>query len=544
MNGVIFHIEEDAYEILKTYMTEVKRHFMNSADSLEITTDIENRIAEMFTELLAVDGKQVIIESDVRKIVQQMGTVADFEHADDENKGNYTGFASSATERRRLFRDPDDHLIGGVCSGIASYFDASPVWVRLAFCILTFFAGTGFIIYVVLWIVVPRAITRADRMAMKGQKLDLQGFKKNFEEEISSVRGHLNNFQQEARPFAYKARDFFADFFHHLGTFLRGAGKVLVKITGIVILMLCFTLLIALIVAIVSFLAADNYGLYQVFPFNIVNHQINNIFLVSAFLVLAIPLLTIILVTISSIFKGASFGRTTASTLLCIWIAAVSSAGYYAAKVSADFRFTESFTQNVNLKPTKNNTYYLKINDIKYLTNEDSVRYRIKERFNNNITIADDDDNPDGHWPGRINIDIEKSDVSKPVLVERFSAKGRDFDDALTNARSTYYHFVQLDSVLKFNRRLEKPLNRLWRDQELHLTLKIPLNAKLVIDQDLDRYLDGGAPVYNCKELNKHDKATSANFTMTENGLQCRVDTLSAVDSLQNLLKKQPLKSH
>src|SRR5450432_1649510 len=86
MNGIIFHIEEDAYEILKNYMTDVKRHFLDSADSLEITTDIENRVAEMFTEILAAEGKQVIVEQDVHKVISQMGTVEDFASADEDEK--------------------------------------------------------------------------------------------------------------------------------------------------------------------------------------------------------------------------------------------------------------------------------------------------------------------------------------------------------------------------------------------------------------------------------------------------------------------------
>src|SRR5215471_3880908 len=92
MNGIVFHIEEDAYEILKSYMTDVKRHFMNSADSLEITTDIENRIAEMFNEMLANEHKQVINEADVRKVIEQMGTVEDFEIADEDAKSTYNNY--------------------------------------------------------------------------------------------------------------------------------------------------------------------------------------------------------------------------------------------------------------------------------------------------------------------------------------------------------------------------------------------------------------------------------------------------------------------
>jgi hypothetical protein len=126
INGIVFHIEEDAYDVLKVYMTDVKRHFSTSADSLEITTDIENRIAEMFNEILASQSKQVIVEQDVKLVVEQMGTVEDFEFAEDDTKTAGPANFAYNTERRRLFRDPDDHLVSGVCAGIANYFDIFP----------------------------------------------------------------------------------------------------------------------------------------------------------------------------------------------------------------------------------------------------------------------------------------------------------------------------------------------------------------------------------------------------------------------------------
>jgi len=186
INGMVFHIEEDAYEVLKKYMTDVKRHFMDSADSLEITTDIENRIAEMFTEILHAESKQVIIEQDVNNVIDKMGTIEDFASAEQDAHQPYRFQATN----RRLFRDNEDHLLGGVCAGIANYFGMQPVWIRLVFAVAFFFFGTGLLLYIILWIVVPRAVTRTDRMAMKGEPLDLQGFKRNFEDELKGVKGH------------------------------------------------------------------------------------------------------------------------------------------------------------------------------------------------------------------------------------------------------------------------------------------------------------------------------------------------------------------
>src|ERR1700712_5432596 len=116
INGIVFHIEEDAYEVLRSYMTDVKRHFANEEDSVEITTDIENRIAEMFTETLAREARQVVVTADVAGIISQMGTIEDFE-TEAEQANTYTG--QSFTGNRKLFRDPDDHLLGGIAAGIA-----------------------------------------------------------------------------------------------------------------------------------------------------------------------------------------------------------------------------------------------------------------------------------------------------------------------------------------------------------------------------------------------------------------------------------------
>jgi len=101
INGIVFHIEEDAYEILKNYMTDVKRHFLNSADSLEITTDIENRIAEMFSEILTTENKQVIVEQDVNSVIEQMGRVVTIRNIMDSNSQGYHPCRSYGHERRK-----------------------------------------------------------------------------------------------------------------------------------------------------------------------------------------------------------------------------------------------------------------------------------------------------------------------------------------------------------------------------------------------------------------------------------------------------------
>ncbi|WP_295666573.1 PspC domain-containing protein [uncultured Mucilaginibacter sp.] len=539
INGIVFHIEEDAYEILKNYMTDVKRHFSNSADSLEITTDIENRIAEMFSEILAKDNRQVIVDQDVHSVIEQMGSVADFESAEEEAKQQPNSFGYTM-ETRRLFRDPDDHLVAGVCSGIANYFDIDAVWVRLAFAISFAFAGTGLVLYIILWIVVPKAITRADRMAMKGEKQNLQGFKKNFEDELSSMKQNLSNFGTEARPFVYKARDFAGDFFHHLGRFIAGAGKVFVKMLGVLILLAAFGFCVFLIVMLIAILGFNTGAPDGIFPFTIMSSDhADNVYL-CAFFAAFIPLLSIILITLKGIFNVDSIGRSTGTVFLVIWLCSLGMLAYYAVKITSNFREEASFTQTINLKPAKSNTYYIDLNDIKYFSHDDSVRLDIKDHFRNMVVI-DDRYNRFHNEPNSVSLAIVKSDVKFPVLEELYRAKGGNYDDALFNARSTSYVFAQQDSVLKFDYSLRKRPGILWHDEEIQLTLKVPLNSKVVIDHKMENYLRN-VNLYDCDQVNKKDNPNTSTFMMTDNGLQCKVDTL--VTAKKDSLKTDTSSKH
>lgn len=138
INSIVFHIEEDAYETLRNYMIDIKRHFSQSEDSGEILQDIENRIAEMFNERIQQGKKEVISIQDVNEVITQMGRVSDFEEADEfaeipsQEYKNEEPKKTTFTERR-LMRDPDDTVLGGVCSGLGHYFGLQPKWMRILF---------------------------------------------------------------------------------------------------------------------------------------------------------------------------------------------------------------------------------------------------------------------------------------------------------------------------------------------------------------------------------------------------------------------------
>ena len=525
INGIIFHIEEDAYDILKNYMTGIKKHFASSDDSLEITTDIENRIAEMFSELLRREGKQVIVTTDVTAVILQMGTIEDFSTGEQEPV--FTPGATDQTSERRLFRDPDDHLIGGVAAGIANYFGIEALWVRLIFVVSLFGAGSGLLVYIILWAIIPRANTRAEKMAMKGERADLQGFKRNFDEELKNIKQSLSNANREAKPFVYKIRDFIGEFFLLLKRFFNGSGKILLKLVAIVIIAICICVMVGLLITLIVYIANKSVFTHGLSPFNIVNYEFSNILYACGFLVCAIPLLALILFTIRVVFSRVVFGRGFGFILLIAWIAALSTVVFYASKVASDFKSNASFSQNMNIMQSQNQHYYLKLNDVKILTKEDSTTLGIKkDDFANRIVLNTNDENDNDINPNNVSLSIEKSENEFPALVESYSAKGSNYQEALLNARNTAYNFIQEDSVIKFDRKLLPVKKALWRDQKISLTLKLPLNSVITMEENLGKIELYNINLYDClnDENDKNWGKRLAKFKMTETGLVCLKD--------------------
>ncbi len=168
--GIVFHIEEDAYEALQQYLSSVKQYFLNVEGGADIQGDIESRIAEIFTGFIN-DFKQAISIEDVQSVIRQMGTVEDMVGDDEEfatineassNRSSQNQSSAGQQENKRIVRDSTNALIGGVCAGMAAYFEVNPLWVRLGTLALFFgfpvfppLSGIIFLSYIVLWIAMP-----------------------------------------------------------------------------------------------------------------------------------------------------------------------------------------------------------------------------------------------------------------------------------------------------------------------------------------------------------------------------------------------------
>ena len=169
-----FVMDEDAYQKLSTYLSRFREKTQMGIQSSDVMEDLEERIAELFTEALG-SRYQVVNITMVNNIIAQLG-MPDGSPMEDtyepaKEYGNYSSI-------RKLYRNPDDKKIGGVCSGLALYLNIDVIMIRVLFIIALFIGGGGFWAYIIIWIVAPLANTPAKKCEMRGIPVTAENLKR------------------------------------------------------------------------------------------------------------------------------------------------------------------------------------------------------------------------------------------------------------------------------------------------------------------------------------------------------------------------------
>jgi phage shock protein PspC (stress-responsive transcriptional regulator) len=184
LGGYPFNVDEDAYERLRQYMKSLEKEFSGESSASEIMADIEGRIAELFKMRLNA-YKQVITMKDVEEVMAILGSP-------EVISGNSTSDERPPRSQRRIYRDPDRRVFGGVCAGISAYLDWDPLIMRIIFSILIIAGGFGLGLYLILWIVLPEAKTTAQKLEMRGDPVTVENIKDSVKQEFETVKKKMN----------------------------------------------------------------------------------------------------------------------------------------------------------------------------------------------------------------------------------------------------------------------------------------------------------------------------------------------------------------
>lgn len=482
ISGIVFHIDEDAYERLGKYLSSVKAHLKDEDGSEEILSDIENRIAEMFQQRLSL-YKTVIILSDVNEVIAQLGEPEQFEEdAGDQKKKSKT--SSSAEEgNRRLYRDPDDKIVAGVAGGIASFFAIDPTWIRAAFIIFTFLYGFGPLLYIIMWIIVPRARTTAERLEMKGERVNLSNIEKSIREELHEIKENIKEFSEKKKTKADKS-----DPKSHTKARQQGLVHAFSIAAGVILLVLAFGFLLAVLSSI--------FLIPVIFSFTSVVWEINipqligaimpsafftNLAIAGLLLVFLIPIFWMIMAGIQLLFRLKIEGKALGIITLILWLSGIAMVSLASVNGVRNFTATYDYTEEFTLTESQWPNLYLQI---KGQHPQSVFLYDMDDRASNFMAFAQSAGNTAAGIP---TLSINRTSASAPFIRITREARGQGRNDAMANARDLDFSFSQVDSLIVldpvfiYNRRSG------WRDQQLNIELFVPNNKVLFIPDDLDK---------------------------------------------------------
>ena len=593
--GRVVPIEETAYELLKQYVESLRRYFANEEGRDEIINDIESRIAELFSERLK-KGATCITDDDVNAVIAGMGRPEDLEaEAADPlaaPNGSKKGQSSQQSQQqsytyatnvgKRLYRNADDKIIGGVASGLANYFNIDPVIMRIIFAVLLFLgggfllyiilwivipakslrtnitkrlyrsadsrvvggvcaglaayfnigiwiprlifalpliiaivsgpfgmwwndwhfwegpkiftgslSGTLFITYIILWIAVPVANTAAEKLEMKGERVDVSSISKTVKEDLSNLKSKAQAWGQEvaqtAQQYGQSASSQVKSYAAEAGPVARSAGSGIGHVIGV--LFKAFFLLIAGSIAVALFgaLMAALFGGFIVFPLKnfILDGPWQNLLAWSTLLLfLGVPILAMIIWLVRRIMGVRSKNHYLGYVFASLWTIGLIAAIFLVGTVTKNFKSGSRKMETVSsfVQPAKNKLYV----DVE----RTDVRYYGGDWFG----MDWDDDwpfygvNQDTILLNAVGVNIEKSSDSSFHIEKVTFSRGRSPEQARALAERVKFEINQQDSVLILPKGFAISSEEKWRGQSVLVILKVPVGKRIELSPRLHNY--------------------------------------------------------
>lgn len=592
ISGILFHIEEDGYDNLRKYLDSISNHFSGYKDSKEIISDIENRIAEIFLSYLK-NNNQVITAENVDKLIEKMGTIADFRAADEKQeeeqaskddfykyvtppspeasgykklmrmennkilggvcagiahyfsidplwtrlitilllfsgsiriesdtfdfspfddftfKLSFGGLALIAyivlwiilpvsyeiaedKNIKKLFRNPDDKVLGGVASGLSAYFGIEPVYVRLAFVLMIFAGGSGLLIYLILWIITPVASSITERIKMKGGEITLDSIDSTIKETSNPAPAQPESTAKKVLMAPFRALGIVLE---AIGKALGPLGRVLAHAIRIFFGLVIF--LIGLVLTISPLFVAAVYlgvtGLDYVvtpenFPIELITDLVPGWLVVAASGLVFIPGIVILLLGLSVLAQKNLLGGKFGLLALALWLLCIGIAGFQIPKIISEFK-EENQLETKTALALSPGIMILKVNDM-----ED------EELFN------------------KSSLQLIGSKDSVVNLTQEFYSRGKTKSEALENAKKLSYSYTVMDSVVTFDEGYDLSTLDSFRGQQIRLTLEIPYERPFIMEKSMLEILENTIGKNNFRNSDVRPEAV---WVFNEAGLVC-----------------------
>jgi len=480
ISGTVFHIEEDAYDVLQKYLINLKNHFGNNEEGKEIIADIEARIAEIFSEK-SVDKKMVVSIDMVNEIVEVMGTPEDF--AEEEGEEEQPSSAESK-RKRRLYRDPDHRVLGGVCGGLSAYFNMDPVILRIIFAVVILAtSGAGLLAYLILWIAVPKAINTTQRLEMRGQEATVKNIEKSIKEEVAEVKESYKKFKESDTYSKGKKSMAGAGDVVYSGT--KVLLRVIVIIIGVVLIISGFFGLLGIISSVAigqSFV--DGWPLIwspEIHVPGIFNHFVEpgtvTFGLISIGLLTGLPLLALLFIGTKLVFNYKTNNAAIGLSMVALWLISLVALIVVSAGQVGNYKSQSSITDNSTISCDSCQTLYLKLGEDKY---EDyaELDFDINDF---KMMVVDGDE----VMLGQPRLDVVKSGSNNFTINIKKASRGSSRENAKESAEDIIYNYEINDSTLLFDPYFILDDEGKWRDQDVDITIKVPEGKAIYLGEKM-----------------------------------------------------------
>lgn len=512
--GTLFQIDEVAYRILRDWLQSINNRFRNVPGGHETIEDIESRIAEIFQSQQGLAG--VITKENIEGMISIIGKPEDFDHNDTE-----TYSQPYIAQRKRMYRNPDDSIISGVCGGIGAYLNTDPVLFRILFVIFTSFYGVGFFIYLGLWIALPSAKTETQKKEMYGNS--------NYSSNSKNIQpdGTYTTSSPSYKKIYYttsKFGDAINEVFRAIGRVCYIALRIFLIIIGSVLVLAGFVVILSLVVIFIfkypggfsTDVLRINLNYLPDFLNYIVNPSAVPWIIGLSVVALVLPMIALIYGGIKMIFWFRAKDGVFSLTALVLWVMTITALTMILLNEGISFAETGKLSSQ-NILPTPPDTLYLiagkKVSDLKFdkeLTLEDE-----------GYTVFINDGKKELYIRPHLNISNSEEDVAKVEVRKRSS--GRSEPDAMKKVEELLYNYSINGDTLLLDEYFTIPAGRKWAADNVHINIKIPEGTYLKSDRALENLF------YNRK--NEFEEGTGSSALKTESGLWILTDEgLKAID--------------
>ncbi|RZJ54029.1 MAG: PspC domain-containing protein [Flavobacterium sp.] len=488
LGGMFFHIDEDAYLKLTRYFDAIKRSLSNSSGQDEIIKDIEMRVSELLTDKQKSE-KHVVGLKDVDEVIAVMGQPEDYRIEDEENTNQ--SFNDYGRKHKKLYRDKEKGMIGGVATGLGHYFGIDSVWIKIIFLIFVFAGfGTGILAYFVLWVVTPEAITTSEKLEMTGEPVTISNIEKKVREEIESLSDKIKgaDYDKMGNQVKSGAERISSSF----GDFIMTVFKIFAKVLGVFLIMSGITTLILLLIGVFTlgtnifidfpwqnFVEAGNFTDYPIWAFGLL-----------MFFAVGIPFFFLTLLGFKLLSPDLKpIGNIIKYTLLAVWIIAVAiaiSIGIkQATELSYDGKTVEKKTINVNPTDTlfvkfRFNDYYAK--DLNHRRDFEFVQ----DSANHQLIYSTD-----------VRLHVLHTDQATAYLQIEKSARGNSFTTAKQRAEKIDYKIELNGNHLVLDNYFLTDVKNKFRGQEVDVYLYLPEGQLFKPDTSVQDYDDSEDDFFN-----------------------------------------------